>query len=282
MNIEKVMVIGAGQMGNGIAQVLAQANYQVIMNDMNEEAVHRGIETIDFNLNRLVKKEVLDDEGKQDILRRIKLSTDYQDAADCDLIIEAATENPQVKFDIFRQVSEIVPDHAILASNTSSISITAIGAVTKHPEKVVGFHFFNPAPVMGLIELNIGLATSQDTVDTMKIVGERLNKTVVEVKDQAGFVVNRILIPMINEAIFVLGEGISSAEEIDVAMMLGANHPMGPLTLADYIGLDVVLAIMNTLYDAFKDTKYRPAPLLTKYVQAGYLGKKAGRGFYEY
>lgn len=282
MEIKQVMVIGAGQMGNGIAQVFAQSGYNVYLNDIKEEFVQKGLDTIDKNLDRLVKKEKISADDKAEVLGRITSSTNYEDAKNCQLVVEAATENPAIKFDIFKQLDELTSEETILASNTSSISITSIGAATNRPDKVVGLHFFNPVPVMKLIEVNRGLLTSDETLQAMKQVGESLNKTVVEVKDSAGFVVNRILVPMINEAIFVLSEGISTAEEIDEAMKLGANHPMGPIALADYIGLDVVLAVMNTLYDEFKDSKYRPAPLLGKYVEAGHLGRKTGRGFYDY
>lgn len=282
MTIKRVMVVGSGQMGSGIAQVLALAGYEVLLNDIKQEFVDRGLAGIEKQMAKLVEKGRLEAADKDKALSAIQSSVNYQDAKDVDLVIEAATENRSIKLDIFKELDRITPDHAILASNTSSLSITDIAAVTGRPGKVVGLHFFNPVPVMKLIEINIGLTTDQETVAAMKEVSEKLDKTAIEVKDSPGFVVNRILIPMINEAIFVLHEGISTVEEIDEAMKLGANHPMGPLALADYIGLDTVLAIMNVLYDGYKDPKYRPCQLLRKYVEAGQLGKKTGRGFYIY
>lgn len=282
MTIKRVMVVGSGQMGSGIAQVLALAGYEVLLNDIKQEFVDRGLAGIEKQMAKLVEKGRLEAAEKDKALSAIQSSVNYQDAKDVDLVIEAATENRSIKLDIFKELDQITPDHAILASNTSSLSITDIAAVTGRPGKVVGLHFFNPVPVMKLIEINIGLTTDQETVAAMKEVSEKLDKTAIEVKDSPGFVVNRILIPMINEAIFVLHEGISTVEEIDEAMKLGANHPMGPLALADYIGLDTVLAIMNVLYDGYKDPKYRPCQLLRKYVEAGQLGKKTGRGFYTY
>lgn len=280
--MEKVFVIGAGQMGGGIAQVFAQAGYTVVLNDIKQEFVDRGLANIEKGLARRVEKGKMSQEEVDAILAKITTSTSYDDAKDVDLIIEAATENEKIKLDIFRQLDEIAKEDTILATNTSSLSITKIGAVTKRPDKVIGLHFFNPVPAMKLIELNIGIKTSLITVEAMKQVSEALGKEAVEVKDSPGFVVNRVLIPMINEAIFILDSGVASAEEIDTAMKLGASHPMGPLALGDLIGLDTVLAIMNTLYDGYKDPKYRPAPLLVKYVEAGQLGRKTGQGFFSY
>lgn len=245
MEIKKVLVIGSGQMGSGIAQVLVQAGYEVILNDIKQELVERGLNNINKQLTKLVDKGRLEADEKDKCLANITTSVSYEDAKDVDLVIEAATENRELKLNIFKQLSEIVKSEAILATNTSSLSITEIATVTDRPHKVIGLHFFNPVPVMKLIELNIGLTTDRETVEAMKVVSERLGKTAIEVKDSPGFVVNRILIPMINEAIFVLSEGVSTVEEIDEAMKLGANHPMGPLALADYIGLDTVQAIMN-------------------------------------
>ena len=282
MSINKVMVIGSGQMGSGIAQVLAQAGYTVILNDINQTFVDGGLGKIVKQLDRSVEKGRMSEEEAQAAKGRISTSIDYADANDVDLVIEAATENREIKLSIFKQLDEITPAHAILASNTSSLSITEIAAATKRPNQVVGLHFFNPVPVMKLIEINVGLTTDEATVAAMREVGDKLGKTLVEVKDAPGFVVNRILIPMINEAIIVLNEGISTAAEIDEAMKAGANHPMGPLALADLIGLDTVLAIMNVLYEGYSDSKYRPAQLLKKKVEAGHLGRKTGHGFFEY
>ena len=269
-------------MGNGIAQVFAQACYKVKLNDIKKEFVENGLQKIKDGLNRQVKKDRMTQEEVNQLLGRITPSTHYEDVKDIDLVVEAATENEEIKLNIFKELDKQAPKHTILASNTSSLSITKIAGATKRPDKVIGLHFFNPVPVMPLIELNIALTTSDETIKTMETVGKTLNKKVVNVKDSPGFAVNRILVPMINEAIFVVDAGIATIEEVDEAMKLGAKQPMGPLQLADFIGLDTVLAIMQTLYEGFGDTKYRPAPLLIQYVQAGLFGRKTGQGFYEY
>lgn len=282
MEIKKIMVVGSGQMGSGIAQVMAQNGYDVILNDIKEEFVQKGLDKISKQLDRDVQKQRRTEEEKQDILNRFTLSTDYKDAADVQLVIEAATENKKIKLDIFKQLGEIAPAETILASNTSSLSITEIARATNRPDKVIGMHFFNPVPVMKLVEVNRALTTSKETADIIQELSGKIGKTAIDVKDSPGFAVNRILIPMINEAIFTVFEGVATAEEVDEAMKLGANHPMGPIALADYIGLDVCLAIMEVLYEGFNDPKYRPCPLLKKYVEAGRLGKKTGQGFYTY
>lgn len=282
MEIKKIMVVGSGQMGSGIAQVMAQNGYDVILNDIKEEFVQKGLDKISKQLDRDVQKQRRTEEEKQEILNRFTLSTDYKDAADVQLVIEAATENKKIKLDIFKQLGEIAPAETILASNTSSLSITEIARATNRPDKVIGMHFFNPVPVMKLVEVNRALTTSTETADTIQELSGKIGKTAIDVKDSPGFAVNRILIPMINEAIFTVFEGVATAEEVDAAMKLGANHPMGPIALADYIGLDVCLAIMEVLYEGFNDPKYRPCPLLKKYAEAGRLGKKTGQGFYTY
>lgn len=282
MKIKKVMVIGAGQMGSGIAQVLAQSGYDVILNDIKEEYVSKGIAKIEKQLNRDIEKGRRTEEQKITILSHVYPSTDLNDAKEAQLVIEAATENEKIKLEIFKNLDNITNSETILASNTSSLSITKIAAVTNRPDRVIGMHFFNPVPVMKLVEVNRGLRTSEETAETIMELAKELGKTPISVKDSSGFVVNRILIPMINEALYTVYEGVSTFEEVDEAMKLGANHPMGPIALADYIGLDTCLAIMEVLYDGFKDTKYRPCPLLAKYVEAGWLGVKTGRGFYDY
>lgn len=280
--IQKLMVIGSGQMGSGIAQVAAQAGIAVILNDIKQEFADKGLATITKNLSRNVDKGRLTEADKAAVLHNITLSTNLADARDVDMAIEAATENMEIKMDIFRRLDEIAPLGAILASNTSSLPITEIAAVTSRPELVIGMHFMNPVPVMKLVEIIRGLATSDETYQTVRAMAERMDKTPVEVNDFPGFVSNRVLMPMINEAIYCLYEGVASVEDIDTVMKLGMNHPMGPLTLADFIGLDTCLAIMEVLYEGFGDSKYRPCPLLRKYVKAGWLGKKSGRGFYTY
>ncbi|MGN7399307.1 3-hydroxybutyryl-CoA dehydrogenase [Cytobacillus praedii] len=282
MNVQKIMVIGAGQMGSGIAQVCAQAGYSVLLNDLKQEFVDRGLGVIKKNLNRQVEKERMTAQQMEDVLNNLTPSTELTDAKDMDLIIEAAVENMEIKTKIFSQLDEIAPAHAILASNTSSLPITEIAAATKRPEKVIGMHFMNPVPVMKLVEIIRGLATADEVYQTIEDITKTLKKVPVEVNDFPGFVSNRVLMPMINEAIFTLYEGVATKEAIDEVMKLGMNHPMGPLTLADFIGLDTCLYIMETLHEGFGDDKYRPCPLLRKYVKAGWLGKKTGRGFYEY
>jgi 3-hydroxybutyryl-CoA dehydrogenase len=282
MEVKKFMVIGAGQMGSGIAQVAAQAGLEVILHDVKEEFVNRGLGVITKNLTRDVEKGRKTEEEKQAILSRIQPSTDLNNAKDVDFVVEAVVENMDVKTEIFKQLDEITPEHAILASNTSSLPITEIAAVTKRPEKVIGMHFMNPVPVMKLIEVIRGLATSDETYSVVAELSEKMGKTAVEVNDFPGFVSNRVLLPMINEAIYCVYEGVATPEAIDEVMKLGMNHPMGPLTLADFIGLDTCLYIMEVLHEGLGDSKYRPCPLLRKYVKAGWLGRKSGRGFYVY
>ena len=282
MSIKKVMVVGAGQMGSGIAQVCAQAGFSVRLNDLKEEFVQRGMNTITKNLSRSVEKGRMTEEDKEKVLANLTESTDLKDAGDVDLVIEAAVENMDIKTKIFAQLDEIAPQHAILATNTSSLPITEVAAATNRPQKVIGMHFMNPVPVMKLVEIIRGLATSDEVYQEIEDMTKTLNKVGVEVEDFPGFVSNRVLMPMINEAIYTLYEGVATKEAIDEVMKLGMNHPMGPITLADFIGLDTCLYIMETLHEGFGDDKYRPCPLLRKYVKAGWLGRKTGRGFYTY
>ena len=280
---ERVAVVGAGQMGNGIAHVFAQSGYDVTMIDVSADALKRGTDTIGGNLDRQIKKGTIQQTDKDAILGRIKTATSSAEGVKgASLIIEAATENRDLKFKIFRDLDAAADANAILATNTSSISITEIAAVTKRPEKVIGMHFMNPVPVMQLVEVIRGLATSDETTTKTLELSKAVGKTPVEVQDYPGFVANRILMPMINEAVYCLMEGVGTPEAIDTVMKLGMNHPMGPLTLADFIGLDTCLAILEVMHTGLGDPKYRPCPLLRKYVAAGWLGRKSGRGFYEY
>ncbi|MDC3425067.1 3-hydroxybutyryl-CoA dehydrogenase [Aquibacillus sp. 3ASR75-11] len=282
MSIKKVMVIGAGQMGAGIAQVCAQAGFNVLLYDVSDKALEKGLEGIKQRLTRAVDKQRTTEADKAATLENLQAAASINDAADRDLVIEAAVENMEIKSTLFAQLDKIVPTHAILATNTSSLPITEIAATTNRPEQVIGMHFMNPVPVMKLVEIIRGLQTSDETFKAIESMTKELAKTPVEVNDFPGFAANRILMPMINEAIFAVYEGVASPEDIDTVMKLGMNHPMGPLTLADFIGLDTCLYIMEVLYEGFGDSKYRPCPLLRKYVKAGWLGKKTGRGFYVY
>jgi len=279
---EVIGVLGGGTMGNGIAQVVARAGYSVVMRDVKDEFLQRGLKAIDKSLQRDVDKQRLTAEEKQSIISRIKTTTELDLLSEASFVIEAVTENLAVKTELFGALDRITPPEAILASNTSSISITRLGAATSRPDKVIGMHFMNPVPVMKLVEVIRGIATSNETYERVRALTEKLGKTALDCNDSPGFVSNRVLLPMINEAIFALYESVATRESIDGIMKLGMNHPMGPLELADFIGLDVCLAILNVLYDGLGDPKYRACPLLKRYVDAGWLGRKTGRGFYEY
>jgi 3-hydroxybutyryl-CoA dehydrogenase len=282
MEIKVFGVIGAGQMGNGIAQVAAASGLNVIMNDIQPPFVEKGLKTISGNLGRSVEKGKLTSADRDALLARIRTSVKLDDLSAADFVVEAATEKQDIKFQLFRDLDRICKPGVILATNTSSIPIGRIAAQTQRPDKVIGMHFMNPVPVMKLVEIIPGMATSEDTLKTTWTLSEKFGKTPAKSNDYPGFIANRILLPMINEAVYCLYHGVGSREDIDTVMKLGMNHPMGPLALADLIGLDTCLAIMETLYDGFKDSKYRPCPLLRKYVEAGWLGRKTGRGFYEY
>ncbi|ALI55455.1 3-hydroxybutyryl-CoA dehydrogenase [Celeribacter marinus] len=282
MSITTVGIVGAGQMGNGIAHVFALAGYDVLLNDISAEALEKSVAVISKNLDRQVSKDKISAAEKDAAMARIKTTQTLEDLGKTDLVIEAATEREDVKNAIFAQLLPHLQDHTILTSNTSSISITRLASRTDRPEKFMGFHFMNPVPIMQLVELIRGIATDEPTYKLLLEVVERLGKTAASAEDFPAFIVNRILMPMINEAVYTLYEGVGSVKSIDESMKLGANHPMGPLELADFIGLDTCLAIMNVLHDGLADTKYRPCPLLTKYVEAGWLGRKTQRGFYDY
>ncbi len=280
--IKTIGIIGAGQMGNGIAHVAALAGYDVKLLDIGEEELERALATISHNMDRQIRRGVITGEDKEKALRRIETGLDYGMFEDCDIVIEAATENEEIKREVFKKLVPHLKDEALVATNTSSLSITRLAVITDRPERFIGMHFMNPVPMMDLVELIRGLATSDETFETVRALAEDLGKTVAVAEDFPAFIVNRILLPMINEAVYTLYEGVGTVEAIDTAMRLGAKHPMGPLELADFIGLDTCLAVMQVLYEGLSDSKYRPCPLLVKYVEAGWLGRKVGRGFYDY
>ena len=282
MQISNIGIVGAGTMGSGISQVAALTGYDIVMQDVSDEATSRGLGTIDKSLQRLVDREKITADAKDAAIRKIRTTTNLSDLADCDLVIEAATENMDLKLDLFEKIDKVSGPETIVASNTSSLSLTKLASVSNRPDKVIGMHFFNPVPMMALVEIIRALQTSDDTFTRVDELTRELGKTPVSVKDSPGFVVNRMLVPMINEAVFILYEGIASADEIDAAMKLGAGHPMGPLALADMIGIDVCLYVMNILLEEFGDSKFRPSPLLKQMVDAGYLGRKSGKGFFDY
>ena len=282
MQIRNIGIVGAGTMGSGISQIAALTGYDIVMQDVSDEATSRGLGTIDKSLQRLVDREKITADAKDAAIRKISTTTNLSDLADCDLVIEAATENMDLKLGLFEEIDKVSRPETIIASNTSSLSLTKLASVSNRPDKVIGMHFFNPVPMMALVEIIRALQTSDDTFTTVDELTRELGKTPVSVKDSPGFVVNRMLVPMINEAVFILYEGIASADEIDAAMKLGAGHPMGPLALADMIGIDVCLYVMNILLGEFGDSKFRPCPLLKQMVDAGYLGRKSSKGFFDY
>ncbi|MEC7971758.1 MAG: 3-hydroxybutyryl-CoA dehydrogenase [Pseudomonadota bacterium] len=280
--IENVGIIGAGQMGGGIAHVVSLSGRKVYLLDIDQGLLTGSIQTIEKNMARQASRGKVSEDDVTAALSRIETGTDYSGFSNCDIVIEAATENEDVKRKIFEEISGFLSDHTLLATNTSSISITRLASTTDRPEKFIGMHFFNPVPVMQLVELIKGIATSQETFKTVKALSESLGKTVAEAEDFPAFIVNRILVPMINEAVYAVYEGVGTVSSVDIGLRLGANHPMGPLQLADFIGLDTCLSVMQVMYAGLADPKYRPCPLLVKYVEAGWLGKKAGKGFYDY